>query len=129
MKSCEIYGLACVALALAVALPARAIAQEESAQGGAANSAMNGTLQNTGVFEQPVATARLAALRGGTEVVHNEMTLAGTTTGNSAINVATGSNAISAGAFSSMSGLPVVIQNSGANVLIQNAVILNLQIN
>jgi hypothetical protein len=126
MKSCRIYGLACVALALA--LPARAIAQAEPAQGGAANNAMNSNLQSAG-FDKPVAAATLAGLRGGTEVVHNEMTLSGTTAGNSAINVATGSNAISAGAFSSMSGLPVVIQNSGANVLIQNAVILNLQIN
>jgi hypothetical protein len=118
MKSCGIYGLACVALALA--LPLQVIAQTAPVQGVAANSA---------IFNQPVATATLAGLRGGTEVVHNEMTLAGTTAGNSANNVATGSNAISAGAFSSMSGLPVVIQNSGANVLIQNAVILNLQIN
>ena len=55
--------------------------------------------------------------------------LAGTTAGNTAVNVATGTNAISAGAFSNMSGLPIVIQNSGANVLIQNAVILNLQMN
>ena len=122
MKSCRIYGLACVALALA--LPAQVIAQTAPAPGGKANSA----LQSTG-FDNPVATATLAGYRGGTEVVHNEMTLAGTTAGNTAINVATGNNTISAGAFSSMSGLPVVIQNSGANVLIQNAVILNLQIN
>jgi hypothetical protein len=126
MKSCGIYALACVALALA--LPVRAIAQAAPAQGDTANSAMNSNLQSTG-FDNPVATATLAGYRGGTEVVHNEMTLAGTTAGNTAINVATGTNAISAGAFSSMSGLPVVIQNSGANVLIQNAVILNLQIN
>ena len=121
MKSFQIYGLACVALALA--LPAQLIAQTAPAPEGA-----NSALQSTG-FDNPVATATLAEYRGGTEVVHNEMKLAGTTAGNTAINVATGNNAISAGAFSSMSGLPVVIQNSGANVLIQNAVILNLQIN
>jgi hypothetical protein len=80
-------------------------------------------------FGNPVKSASLAKLRGGTEVVNNDMRLAGTTAGNSALNVATGSNAISAGAFANMSGFPVVIQNSGANVLIQNAVILNLQIN
>jgi hypothetical protein len=57
------------------------------------------------------------------------MKLAGTTAGNTAIDVATGTNTISAGAFSNMSGLPLVVQNSGANVLIQNAVILNLQMN
>ncbi|NMM08522.1 hypothetical protein [Polaromonas sp.] len=122
MKACRIYGLACVALALA--LPAQVIAQTAPTPDGGVNSA----LQSTG-FDNPVATATLAGYRGGTEVVHNEMTLAGTTAGNTAINVATGNNTISAGAFSSMSGLPVVIQNSGANVLIQNAVILNLQIN
>jgi hypothetical protein len=118
MKSCGIYGLAFTALALV--LPLQVIAQTALVESGATNGA---------IFNNPVATARLAGLRGGTEVVHNEMTLAGTTAGNTAVNVATGSNAISAGAFSSMSGLPVVIQNSGANVLIQNAVILNLQIN
>ncbi len=81
-------------------------------------------------FDQPVPTATLADYRGGSmDVVHNDMRLAGTTAGNTAVNVATGTNAISAGAFSNMSGLPVVIQNSGANVLIQNAVILNLQMN
>jgi hypothetical protein len=118
MKSSAIYRFACAALALV--LPLLATAQPAPEQAGATGSA---------IFNNPVATAELAAYRGGTEVVHNEMTLAGSTTDNTAINVATGSNAISAGAFSSMSGLPVVIQNSGANVLIQNAVILNLQIN
>jgi hypothetical protein len=121
MKTLAICWLACTALALA--LPVQTIAQTSPAPA-EANPLVQG-----GAFDQPVATATLAGLRGGTEVVHNEMTLAGTTTGNSAINVGTGSNAISAGAFSSMSGLPVVIQNSGANVLIQNAVILNLQLN
>ena len=80
-------------------------------------------------FAQPVSSTALADYRGGMAVVHNDMQLAGTTAGNSAVNVATGTNAISAGAFSNMSGLPIVIQNSGANVLIQNAVILNLQMN
>ena len=80
-------------------------------------------------FDKPVEAATLEAYRGGREVVINDMTLAGTTANNTAINVATGTNAISAGAFSNMSGMPLVIQNSGANVLIQNAVILNLQMN
>ena len=80
-------------------------------------------------FGKPVALDLLASSRGGTETINNDMRLAGTTSGNTATNVATGSNSISAGSFANMTGLPVVIQNSGANVLIQNATILNLQIN
>ena len=82
-----------------------------------------------GFMARAVDTATLASQRGGSTRVHNDMTLTGTTSDNTAIHVNTGNNAISAGAFANMSGLPVVIQNSGANVLIQNAVILNLQIN
>ena len=78
-------------------------------------------------FGAPVPTSQLADARGGTFHTENQMTLTGTTSGNSAQNVVTGSNAIESGAFDHMSGLPVVIQNSGANVLIQNAVIVNLQ--
>ncbi len=82
-------------------------------------------------FDQPVDQATLDSQRGGSQLVlvHNDMTLTGSTAGNMAEQVNTGSNAISAGAFANMSGIPVVIQNSGANVLIQNAVILNLQMN
>lgn len=78
---------------------------------------------------KPVPVVALAQSRGGTDTVHNDLTVLGTTSGNIASNVATGSNAISAGAFANMSGMPLVIQNTGANVLIQNAVILNLQMN
>lgn len=78
-------------------------------------------------FGQPVAAIELADQRGGASITRSEMTLAGTTADNTAINVATGSNTITAGAFANMSGLPLVVQNSGANVLIQNAVIVNLQ--
>ena len=84
------------------------------------------TLPRLASFSTPVAAATLDRYRGGTQV-HNDMTLTGTTAGNTAQHVETGSNTISAGAFANMSGLPVVIQNSGANVLIQNAVILHLQ--
>ena len=80
-------------------------------------------------FSSPVDPATLASYRGGNQLVHNEMELAGTTADNTARNVTTGSNAISAGSFANMTGLPVVIQNTGANVLIQNAVILHLQMN
>lgn len=80
-------------------------------------------------FDKPVPVATLGKYRGGSDLVHNDMKLDGTTAGNTAINVATGTNTISAGSFSNMSGMPLVIQNSGANVLIQNAVILHLQMN
>lgn len=86
------------------------------------------TTRMTG-FNKPVAMAALGQYRGGSQIVRNDMTLAGTTSDNSAQQVNTGSNAISSGAFANMNGIPVVIQNSGANVLIQNAVILHLQMN
>lgn len=79
-------------------------------------------------FAQPVNAEALQALRGGSELVLNHMTLDGTTADNSASHVVTGANLIGSGAFASASGMPVVIQNSGANVLIQSAVILNLQV-
>ena len=110
--------------ASALAPPAQTIAQTLPAPPAATN-----TVGHSAGFDKPVAPATLEGYRGGTSFVSNDMTLAGTTANNAAINVATGSNSISAGAFSNMSGLPVVIQNSGANVLIQNAVILNLQMN
>jgi len=123
MKPFDICWRACAALA--IALPAQAIAQTSPAQ----QSTTSTVLPSVG-FDKPVATDTLEAYRGGaTSFVSSDMTLAGTTAGNTAINVATGSNAISTGAFANMSGLPVVIQNSGANVLIQNALILNLQMN
>lgn len=79
-------------------------------------------------FSQPIAAAELAQYRGGTQLVKNDITLAGTTANNTAQQVSTGNNDISAGSFANMNGIPVVIQNSGANVLIQNAVILHLQL-
>jgi hypothetical protein len=105
--------------ALVIALPLQAIAQ---------TAPVLPTAEKT-PFYKPVAMTTLEAQRGGTQVVVNDMQLAGTTSGNSATNIVTGTNDISAGAFANMSGLPVVIQNSGANVLIQNAVILHVQMN
>lgn len=105
-------------------LPAQGFAQSSPAQ-----QATETTVIQSAGFDQPVAMTTLQELRGGSEFVHNEMDLAGTTSNNSAINVATGSNTISSGAFSSMSGVPLVIQNTGANVLIQNAMIVNLKMN
>lgn len=110
--------------ALLIVLPGQAIAQTSPARQAIGNT----VIQSVG-FDKPVAMATLEEHRGGSDFVHNDMTLTGTTSGNTAINVMTGTNTISGGAFSSMSGLPVVIQNSGANVLIQNALILNLQMN
>ena len=134
MKTIEIKWLVCAALALAAS--AQVTAQSSNVElyisaTPARDAGVVGAVGAVGVvgLGNPVASASLAKLRGGTEVVNNDMRLAGTTAGNTAFNVATGSNAISAGAFANMSGFPVVIQNSGANVLIQNAVILNLQIN
>ena len=80
----------------------------------------------TGPLGAPIATDRLADLRGGMDLTVNDMRLNGATTGNTATNVQTGGNFISEGSFANMSGLPVVIQNTGANVLIQNALILNV---
>lgn len=78
-------------------------------------------------FGKPVGTEALADIRGGAEVVVNDMRLAGVVADNTANRVITGSNAISDGAFANASGLPTVIQNTGANTLIQNATILNVR--
>jgi hypothetical protein len=128
MKTIEIKWLVCAALAMTASAQVTAQSSNVELYISATPARHGGAVGAVGLGN-PVASASLAKLRGGTEVVNNDMRLAGTTAGNSALNVATGSNAISAGAFANMSGLPVVIQNSGANVLIQNAVILNLQIN
>jgi hypothetical protein len=115
--------MACAALALALSAPP--LLAQASAQGPATAGP---SVQGAG-FERPVAAAALDAYRGGTQLVFNDLQLAGTSAGNSASQVQTGANSISAGAFANMSGLPVVIQNSGANVLIQNAVIVHVQMN
>ena len=122
MKPLDNAWLACAVLVMA--LPVRTSAQTSPVQP-AAESAVS----SSAGFGNPVATATLESQRGGTQLVFNDMQLAGTTTGNSATQFVTGTNAISAGAFANMSGLPVVIQNSGANVLIQNAIILHVQMN
>ncbi|MEJ8809914.1 hypothetical protein WKW77_02485 [Variovorax ureilyticus] len=123
MRSITLPGT--VSMALGMLLPMAAAAQ----------SALPGsetTAKSEGVVAfvaTPVDSETLAGYRGGAEVVRNDMTLNGTTAGNSARNVDTGDNTISSGSFANMSGLPVVIQNSGANVLIQNAVIVHVQMN
>ncbi|MBO9650366.1 MAG: hypothetical protein J7605_17815 [Variovorax sp.] len=123
MKSTTLLGTACMALGML--LPVAAAAQ--SAPPGSETTAK--TDEAVAFVAMPVDSDKLASYRGGAEVVRNDMTLNGTTTGNSARNVDTGDNTISSGSFANMSGLPVVIQNSGANVLIQNAVIVHVQMN
>lgn len=80
-----------------------------------------------GATAKAVATDKLEGIRGGAEVVVNDMRLHGTVADNAAINVLSGGNSIADGSFSNASGLPTVIQNTGSNVLIQNATILNVQ--
>ena len=82
-------------------------------------------VQRTG-WGQPLAGPQLQAYRGGA-AVHNDMTLSGQVSDNTAVQVSSGSNLIGVGAFAQASGLPTVIQNSGSNVLIQNATIINVQ--
>ena len=74
-----------------------------------------------------VSEAQLEGLRGGFDLVKNDMRLNSDVTGNSALNVQSGSNSIADGAFANASGLPMVVQNSGSNVSIQNATIVNVQ--
>ncbi|MDW5443152.1 hypothetical protein [Polaromonas sp. SM01] len=106
-----------------------ALATPVLAQTAVTKDSVNTAPSSGAAFATPVDPAVLDTLRGGSQLVRNDMTLTGTTADNTARNVTTGTNAISTGAFANMSGLPVVIQNSGANVLIQSAVILHLQMN
>ncbi|EHP42550.1 periplasmic protein [Cupriavidus basilensis OR16] len=78
-------------------------------------------------FGKPVASNKLDDIRGGSELVVNDMRLSGTVADNTANHVLSGSNAIADGSFASAAGLPTVIQNTGSNVLIQNATIINVQ--
>ncbi|MDT6963834.1 hypothetical protein QTN24_20220 [Cupriavidus sp. SZY C1] len=80
-----------------------------------------------GTAARAVATQKLDDVRGGAEVVVNDMRLHGTVGDNAAVNTFSGSNIVADGSFSNAAGLPTVIQNSGNNVLIQNATILNVQ--
>ena len=77
---------------------------------------------------EPLQAGQLDDLRGGFDLVKNDMQLGSTVSGNSAVNVLSGNNAIADGAFTNASGLPMVIQNSGSNVAIQNATIVNVQL-
>ena len=110
------------ALLLALCLPVAA--QDPGSQPRGASAVRHQALAGLGT---PMQADRLAALRGGFEVVKNDMQLAGSVVGNAAVDVSSGGNFIGGGAFANASGLPTVIQNTGSNVLIQNATIINVQ--
>jgi hypothetical protein len=139
----RIYGAAWLALAAACASAARAAPDEGLAvqpavrQDGArpadarsaaseAKSAAPAAAADTLGFGPAADLGKLDHARGGTDT-HNDTSLSGIVTNNSAVNVVTGNNVIDAGSFANMSGIPVVIQNTGANVLIQNSTVVNLQ--
>ncbi|WP_229255956.1 hypothetical protein [Duganella fentianensis] len=111
--SAQVQGAAGAAQEVSVVAPAVPTGQ------GAGTSRLSGW--------RPLAQAGLADKRAGSDTVSNNMDVAGSVSGNAAINVVTGANAISAASFANAAGLPVAIQNSGANVLIQNATIINVQ--
>ena len=79
------------------------------------------------VFGSAVDPTALADLRGGTQIVDNDILVNGRIEDAIADDVLTGSNAVTAGSFANASGISTVIQNTGANVLIQNAMIVNVK--
>jgi hypothetical protein len=74
-----------------------------------------------------VDLGELGDLRGGTQIVDNDIFVNGRVEDAIADDVLTGSNSVTAGSFSNASGISTVIQNTGANVLIQNAMIVNVK--
>ena len=87
--------------------------------------------QSTNVdgFGPRIKASELAKLSGGTNITTttNLMTLNGTVSNNTDVDVMSGLNSIGGGSFAGSAGIPMVIQNSGDNVLIQNATIVNVQ--
>lgn len=134
MRSHRIAAGTLTATLLLCAAPG-AVASETAAQAGAldAQPTLDRLAPSTGepdtasAFGAPLQAARLEEIRGGAELVVNDMQLAGMVADNVAHQVITGSNAITDGAFANASGVPTVIQNTGANTLIQSATILNVQ--
>ena len=74
-----------------------------------------------------VDLGELGDLRGGTQVVDNDILVNGRVEDNVADDALTGNNSVTAGSFANSSGISTVIQNTGANVLIQNAMIVNVK--
>lgn len=74
-----------------------------------------------------VASDKLDGVRGGAELVVNDMRLHGTVADNTTNNSISGNNIVTDGAFANAAGIPTAIQNTGNSVLIQNATIINVQ--
>jgi hypothetical protein len=76
---------------------------------------------------QSIDLEALADMRGGADIVENDVLLEGRVEDNTANRVVTGNNALGGGSFVNSNGINTVIQNTGANVLIQNGMIVNVQ--
>ena len=76
---------------------------------------------------QSIDIGALADMRGGADIVENDVLLEGRVEDNTANRVVTGNNALTGGSFVNSNGINTVIQNTGANVLIQNGMIVNVQ--
>ncbi|UNK49958.1 hypothetical protein MNR01_02650 [Lysobacter sp. S4-A87] len=76
---------------------------------------------------QSIDVEALADMRGGADIVENDVLLEGRVEDNTANRVVTGNNALGGGSFVNSNGINTVIQNTGANVLIQNGMIVNVQ--
>ncbi|GAA5074332.1 hypothetical protein [Lysobacter panacisoli] len=83
--------------------------------------------QSQGAMGSAIGLQTLGDMRGGTEVVDNDIWVNGRVEDAIAEDVLTGNNSLSSGSFANASGISTVIQNTGANVLIQNAMIVNVK--
>jgi hypothetical protein len=114
----------------AAATPQRPAPGAARATPDAASQVLTST-QSTNVdgFGPSIKTSELAKFSGGTDTTTttSTMTLNGTVSNNTDVDVMTGLNSIAGGSLAGSAGIPMVIQNSGDNVLIQNATIVNVQ--
>jgi hypothetical protein len=112
-------------------ISAAATPQRPAAATMPATSQLLTSTQSTNVdgFGPALKTSELAKLSGGTNITTtlNTMTLNGTVSNNTDVDVMSGLNSIAGGSLAGSAGIPMVIQNSGDNVLIQNATIVNVQ--
>ncbi len=109
------------------ALPATPLADALDKPANPSDNPLESGLEPSNGIGLALSATALDGLRGGSELVLNDMQLNGTVADTRATQVITGNNTITEGSFANASGLPTVIQNSGANVLIQNATIVNVQ--
>ncbi|CAG9177344.1 hypothetical protein LMG23992_03479 [Cupriavidus laharis] len=112
---------------VAVAAPVAAVGSGTAADEGKAGGATRATSNPFGATVAAVASDKLDGVRGGADLVVNDMRLHGTVADNAAIGTYSGSNIVTDGAFANAAGIPTAIQNTGNNVLIQNATIVNVQ--